>query len=85
MMAMEKPALRDLREIMRDEMVQRDRIIAVLREGPKTLPEIAEAIEEPVYEVTIWVMGMRRYGRIEALPKGRADDYYQYGLSEAKA
>ena len=85
MMAMEKPALRDLREIMRDEMVQRDRIVAVLRDGPKTLPEIAEAIDEPVYEVTIWVMGMRRYGRIVALPMGRADDYYLFGLIEAKA
>ena len=82
MMSIEKPALRDLREIMRDEMVQRDRIVAVLRDGPKTLPEIAEAIDEPVYEVTIWVMGMRRYGRIEALPKGRADDYYQYAIMQ---
>ena len=80
---MEKPVLRDLHEIMRDEMVQRDRIATVLRKGPKTLPEIADAIHEPVYEVTIWVMGMRRYGRIEALPKGRADDYYQYALTEA--
>ncbi|MGP8158353.1 MAG: MarR family transcriptional regulator [Thermoplasmata archaeon] len=79
---MEKSELRNLREILRDEMVQRDRIAAVLRDGPKTLPEIAAALGEPVYEVTLWVMGMRRYGRLHEVPKGREEDYYRYEMTE---
>ena len=71
---------RPLAEVMRDEMVMRDRILAQLREGPKTIPELAEALGFPPREVTLWVMGMRRYGAIEELPKPKADDYFRYGL-----
>jgi predicted Rossmann fold nucleotide-binding protein DprA/Smf involved in DNA uptake len=78
-----KASLRELREVFRDEMVERDRIAAVLRTGPKTLPEIAEALGAPTDEVTKWVMAMRRYGRVRDLPKPRADDYYRYELVEA--
>jgi predicted Rossmann fold nucleotide-binding protein DprA/Smf involved in DNA uptake len=78
-----KPVLRDLEEVLRDEMVQRERIAEVLRKGPKTLPEIAEALGAPAPEVTKWVMAMRRYGRVRDLPKARADDYYRYQLVEA--
>ncbi len=77
-----RSALRDLREVMRDELVERDRIAEVLRAGPKTLPEIADALGCPPYEVTQWVMAMRRYGRVRDLPKSRGDDYYQYQLVE---
>jgi len=77
-----KPPLRNLGEILRDEMVERDRVAAFLRGGPKTLPQIAEALGSPSYEVTKWVMAMRRYGRVRDLPKARADDYYRYELVE---
>jgi hypothetical protein len=75
-----KTSLRNLNEVMRDEMVERDRVADVLRDGPKTLPEIAKALGAPDYEVTKWVMAMRRYGRVRDLPKARADDYYRYEL-----
>ena len=74
---------RNLREVLRDEMVERDRIAKSLRAGPMTHPEIATALGAPVAEVTLWVMGMRRYGRVRELPKARADDYYRYELVEA--
>ena len=73
---------RDLSEVMRDEMVMKDRIASLLREGPKTIPEIAAALQCPASEVTLWVMAMRRYGTLEELPKGKAEDYYQYRLAE---
>ena len=73
---------RDLREVFRDGLVEQDRIAAVLRTGPKTLPELADALHAPTPDVTKWVMAMRRYGRVRDLPKARADDYYQYQLVE---
>jgi hypothetical protein len=76
-------SLRNLREILRDGMVEQDRIAEVLRGGPRTIPEIAESLHAPAHEVTKWVMAMRRYGRLRDLPKGRADDYYRYELVEA--
>lgn len=73
---------RDLGEVLRDEMVMRPRIAAVLREGPKTIPEIAGALQRPGHEVTLWLMAMRRYGSVEELPKAKADDYFRYRLAE---
>lgn len=78
-------AMRDLREVLRDEMVMRDKIAAVLADGPKTIPEIAEAIDQPSPEVVCWVMAMRRYGRLEAVGRPDDDGYFKYELSEEKA
>ena len=72
---------RDLGEVLRDEMVMKDRIASLLREEPKTIPEIAEALSCPVREVTLWVMAMRRYGSLEELPKPKAEDYFRYRLA----
>lgn len=81
---MKRKTRRNLAEVLRDEMYMRDRVAAVLQQGPKTIPEIAQELGRPSPEVTLWVMAMRRYGRIADLPKGRADDYYQYKLVEGK-
>ena len=78
---MKKKEMRNLAEVLRDEMVMRQRICELLKEGPLTIPQLAEALDSPGWEATIWVMAMRRYGRLKELPKSRADDYYQYALS----
>ncbi|MGB7970881.1 MAG: hypothetical protein WCF31_02810 [Candidatus Deferrimicrobiaceae bacterium] len=72
---------RDLGEVIRDEMVMKDRIISLLREEARTIPEIADALASPVREVALWVMAMRRYGSLEELPKPKADDYFRYRLA----
>jgi hypothetical protein len=77
---MERRKTRGLAEVLRDEMIMQDRIINLLREGPMTIPRISEALGSPSHEVTMWVMAMRRYGIIQEMPKGRADDYYHYTL-----
>lgn len=81
---MASTTMRPLGEVLRDEMVVRDRIAAILRDGPKTIPELADALGAPAPEVTLWVMAMRRYGALEALPKPKADDYFRYGLKEGR-
>ncbi len=71
---------RPLGEVLRDEMTMKGRIAEALRDGPKTIPEIAEMLAAPAQEITLWVMAMHRYGALKDLPKGKADDYYRYGL-----
>lgn len=68
-------------EIMRDEMIVRDKIRSILADGPCTIPTIAEALGAPTEEVLLWVMGMRRYGALEEI--GRADEngYFKYAIA----
>jgi hypothetical protein len=82
---MTSSVMRPLGEVVRDEMAARERIAEALSSGPKTIPEIAAAIGEPGWEVTLWVMAMRRYGTIEELPKPKADDYFRYTLGEVRS
>lgn len=76
--------LRDLNEVLRDELYVRQKIMSVLASGPKTVPEIAKELGAVNQDVMKWVMAMRRYGRIEEVPKDRMDDYYRYKLVEEK-
>jgi predicted Rossmann fold nucleotide-binding protein DprA/Smf involved in DNA uptake len=56
--------MRDLREVVRDEPLMRDRLLALLADGPLTVSELAAAAGLPEPEVMVWVMGMRKYGQV---------------------
>ncbi len=81
---MTETAPRDFGEILRDEWIMKDRIAAALADGPKTIPELAELLGAPSPEVTQWVMALRRFGKLEEMPKGKADDYFPYKLTEGQ-
>jgi hypothetical protein len=77
---MKEHSARGHREIMRDEMVVRDRIVSLLRDGPRTVPQIAEALGFASYEVVYWVMAMWRYGAVIPSREPDAEGYYRYQL-----
>ena len=70
-----KGELRDVREIIREEMLMRTKILAALKGGPMTVPEIAQALGRPTNEVMYWVMGMRKYGQVAETEE---DGYFKY-------
>jgi predicted transcriptional regulator len=74
--------MREVREVVREERLMQDRVLAVLRHGPKTVPELAEAISRPVHEVMHWVMAARKYGYVEEGKEPTEEGYYQYMLVE---
>lgn len=69
---------RDVREIIREEPLMRDRILEALTAGPLTVPEIAAAIGYPEHEVMYWVMGMRKYGQVAPLADATDEGFFQY-------
>jgi predicted transcriptional regulator len=69
---------RNIDEVMRDEMIMKDRILSQLREDPKTIPEIAAALQYPSNDVMFWVMAMWRYGSLEDVGKPNDEGYYKY-------
>ncbi len=81
---MKRKTLRNSAEVLRDEMYMQAKVSEVLKAAPRTIPEIAKELNCPSNEITMWVMAMRRYGKVAELPKGRAEDYYQYRLIEDK-
>jgi predicted Rossmann fold nucleotide-binding protein DprA/Smf involved in DNA uptake len=67
---------RDIRDVVRDEPLVRDRLLELLAPGPMTVPELAAAAGLPAEEVMIWVMGMRKYGYVvEEKGSGRVFEY----------
>ncbi len=68
---------RDIREVIREEPLVRDRLLALLRDGPLTVPELAAASGLPAGEVMIWTMSLRKYGYV-AEQGGAGDGYYRY-------
>ena len=69
---------REVREVVREEMAMHGRILEAVKEGPRTVPEIAAAISCPSHEVVVWVMGMRRYGWLREVKGSDADGYFRY-------
>ena len=76
---------RDVREVMRDEMVMRDKIADLLRGETKTIPQIAQSLGCPNDEVVMWVMAMRRYGMLSEKGRPDEDGYFVYELTEEQA
>jgi hypothetical protein len=76
------PANRDLREVIRDEHIMRGRILKLLAGGPLTIPEIATGVGRPTFEVTFWVMGMRKYGYVTEIKEVTDEGYFQYQAIE---
>jgi DNA-binding IclR family transcriptional regulator len=70
--------MRNPAEVMRDEMVIRDRILELLSVEPLTIPEIAEKLGYPTHEVVRWVMAMWSYKLVEETGKAGQDGYYRY-------
>jgi DNA-binding IclR family transcriptional regulator len=68
---------RDIREVIREEPLMRDHLLAALAEGPLSVSELAEAAGAlPPNEVMVWLMGMRKYGYVvEEKASGRALEY----------
>ncbi|MEJ2217923.1 MAG: MarR family transcriptional regulator [Gemmatimonadota bacterium] len=69
---------REVREIIREEPLMHGDILRALKDGPHTVPEIAEAIGKPSEETVFWVMGMRRYGKLVELAEPTDEGFFQY-------
>jgi hypothetical protein len=76
--------LRAMLDIAQDEMVMRDRIADVLKQGPQTIPDLAETLGYSSREVTVWLFGMRRYGLVEEIGRADVDGYFQYELTKRR-
>ena len=69
------------REVARREPGMRKMILEALESGPKTVPEIAEAIGHPSNDVLWWVMGCVRYNFVEPTGETTPEGFHKYELA----
>lgn len=82
MSAVARHVMRETREVVREEPLMHQPILAALAAGPLTVPQISEVIGKPAEETLIWVMGMRRYRKIVEIPESDEDDgYFRYAAA----
>jgi hypothetical protein len=69
-------------ERLKEQQRLRKQLKAVMKTGPFTIPEIAEAADLPS-DVVLWhVVAMKKYDLVEEV--GQAGDFYQYALAGKK-
>ena len=72
------------RETARREPGMRGKILGVLREGPKTIPEVARSLDIEPHEAAWWIMGYVRYGFVRATDEVTEEGYYKYAVVEGR-
>lgn len=68
------------REHLKAQKAVRRQICQVMRSGPKTVPEIAQATDLPAHEVLWEVTAMKKYDLV--IEVGQCGEYYQYAMAE---
>jgi predicted ArsR family transcriptional regulator len=68
--------------LLKDQKDIRRQLTKVLQDGPKTIPEIAAAIDLPTHEVLWHVTAMKKYDL--AAEAGMSGEYFLYQLVEER-
>ncbi|MBN1451720.1 MAG: hypothetical protein JW963_11955 [Anaerolineales bacterium] len=68
--------------LLKEQKRVQQEICKVLRDNPKTVPEIAEAVGMPAHEVLWYVASFKKYGLI--VENGMCSDYPLYQKAQEK-
>ena len=55
-------------------------ITAALESGPKSIPEVASAVNLPLPVVTYYIMSLKKFGQVTVGDLDENDEYYFYEL-----
>lgn len=68
---------------LKEQQAFRKKLQAALKDGPKTIPEIAALAQLPADQVLWHVMAMKKYDLVRE--QGKDAEYYRYALAEGEA
>jgi len=77
------PVAKELRDYVVAQNKAQQALLAALKDGPKTIPELAAATGLPADKTLWYVTGLRKYGKLEDIP-GRGV-YPKYTLKNGEA
>ncbi len=67
--------------LLKEQQAIRKQIRGAMADGPKTVPEVAEASGLPADQVLWHIIAMKKYDQVSEV--GMNGEYYQYQLTEA--
>ena len=73
---------KELIEIVQKQTKLKKAILDVFKDGPKTIPEVAEKLNLPPHEAMDWIMALYKYGFLKETSEVTEDGYYKYKLVE---
>jgi hypothetical protein len=71
-------------ELSRMELGMKRAFLDLLRDGPRTVPEIAGELGITEHEAMWWMMGFVRYGYVTVSERANEDGYFTYRAAEGK-
>jgi predicted transcriptional regulator len=60
----------------------KSQLLKALKEGEKTIPELAEILGLPKDEVMFQLMSLLKYGQVQAADMDDRDEYFYYKLKD---
>jgi predicted ArsR family transcriptional regulator len=69
--------------MLKEQQAVRKALRRALQAGPRSVPQLAEAIGAPADAVLWHVTSMKKYGLVEEVGMDEDEPYYLYGLSKA--
>lgn len=77
-----KGSVEQTQTLLKEQQAVRRKICQALRDGPKTVPEVAAVTELAAHEVLWHITAMRKYDRVEEA--GQCGEYYLYQMHQEK-
>jgi len=75
----------ELTELVKQQTKMKKMVLDAFRDEPKTVPEVAKALNSATSEAMYWVMALKKYGFIEETEEITDDGYYKYQLVEGES
>jgi len=66
--------------LLKEQKAIRKQLCQEMREGPKTIPELAEVTDIPAGEILWHITAMKKYDLVAEV--GMSGEYYQYQMAE---
>jgi predicted transcriptional regulator len=72
--------VKQAQELLKEQQAVRKELLRALRDGPCSVPQLAEETGFPAHEVLWYVATMKKYGLIEEAGLDEDEEYYRYSL-----
>jgi predicted Rossmann fold nucleotide-binding protein DprA/Smf involved in DNA uptake len=74
--------VKQAQELLKEQQAVRKKLQGALRNGPRSVPQLAEATAIPAHQVLWYVATMKKYGLVEEAGLDDDEEYYLYSLSK---